>query len=480
MAKITTAIPAQSFEVVRDRIAEILIDELDNQVAKFYKEELNAKVHIERFIPFDDSELPVVNVGLARGDFDNQTTIDSDGTYRYNIDCYHSAKSTKDVRGDTLANKRLQTLVGACRAILESSQYIRLNFPPPFIMNRQFENIAIAEPAEKKDTISVVMARLTFTVRVPENVDVTSANLIAGFDTQVKLALTEKGYIYSGDNIPVPPVTDGSVTVNDDFFDSVAPGDIINVPVENTYGDLLGSLIGGKWIIANTRYIDSDGLEKFRPAGETIFCSPIDISALTCAQLNADLTQPQRQLIHTVNPLKTGATVSATPNDDGANQKGRLVDFLTLDCNHPFSGDTIRMVDSLGGQSFDGTGAAIPWYMLDLSTGIAYQFNANFTSFGTIKWIEANAAATAHDNGTFSDFALPNINEAMAILNHGAPSSLLNYVPLNKPFNFEYWTSTENHFNTLFAWAIQTRQVGLVPGVQKIGTKPTIYVRNHF
>ncbi len=274
MAKITTAIPAQAFEVVRDRIAEILIDELENQVAKFYKEELNAKVHIERFIPFDDSELPIVNVGLARGDFDNQTTIDSDGTYRYNIDCYHSAKSTKDVQGDTLANIRLQTLVGACRAILESSQYIRLNFPPPFIMNRQFENIAIAEPPDKKDTISVVMARLTFTVRVPENVDVTSANLIAGFDTQVKLALTEKGYIYSGDNIPVPPVTDGSVTVNGDAFGSVAPGDTINVPVENTYGDLLGSLIGGKWIIANTRFIDSDGSEKFRPAGETIVCIP--------------------------------------------------------------------------------------------------------------------------------------------------------------------------------------------------------------
>lgn len=275
MSQIIDPISSQAFELVRNRIGEILADELAKQTRITYKPELDATVYIEKFIPFDKIQLPAVNVTLARGEYDNQTAIDSDGTYRYNIDCYHKAPTTSTDAGDSLAMFKLQTLIGVCRAILESSKYKTLGFAAPFIMNRHVENIQIATPAEKKDTTSVVMGRLSFVVRVPEDVDTITPELIAGYDTQVKLGLTDKGYIFSGDDIPVPPITGGAVTVNAVAFGDVDPGDTINVPVKNTYGDEIGSLIGATWTIPDQAYTDSDGSGKSVPASDPIVCIPI-------------------------------------------------------------------------------------------------------------------------------------------------------------------------------------------------------------
>ncbi len=478
MAKITTIIPAQAFEVVRDKIALILIDEIENQAGISYRKELDAKVTIERFIPYDEADLPAVNVVLARGDFDNQTTIDSDGTYRYNIDIYHKAKSKAGSRGDTLAMLNLQALLGVCRAILESSQYKTLGFDDPFIMNRHVENIVIAEPADKKDTISIVQARITFIVTVPEKVDATSADLIAGFDTQVKLGLTEKGYIYKGDNIPVPPVTGGAVTVNSDAFGNVDPGDTLNVPVENTYGDELGSLIGGKWIIANQQYTDTDLVVKFVPAGNPIVCSPISIPTLTCQQLNNGLIQTQRQLIQRVNLMKTGATVSYAGNDDAAENKGRLVNFLTLDCNNSF-GNTNRFTDSVGGQVYGAGNSSIADYMIDHATGFAWQFDTGFTAFALTPFATALSNATSHNNGTFLDFIIPNINQLFSLANFGTPT-ILQYAPINSGASFFIWSSTTTELNTLFAH-IMPAAIGItIQVVDKTISQHSIYVRNHF
>jgi len=478
MAKIKTIIPAQAFEVVRDKIALILIDELENQVGISYRTELDAKVTVERFIPYNESELPAVNVALAKGDFDNQTTIDSDGTYRYNIDVYHKSKGKTNKRGDTLAMINVQALIGVCKAILESPQYITLGFDAPFIMRRHVENIVIAEPADKKDTNSIVMGRITFIVRVPENVDVISANLIAGFDTQVKLGLTEKGYIYTGDNIPVPPTTGGAVTVNEDAFGNVDPGDTLDVPVQNTYGDELGALIGGKWIISDQQYIDSDGSAKSVPAGNLITCSPVDIAALTCQQLNDNLTQSQRQVIQGVKPVKTGQTISYALEDDGAEQEGRLINFLTLECDN-IHGNRDRLTDSVGGQDYDGTNGDIPDYMEDHSQHRAFQFNAGFSVFPLATWTVALAAAAAHDNGTFSNFRIPNINTLWVLLNSGATGTRFNYAPINNASTSWFiWSSTTDPDNSILANFLQATGNTKVGNSQKIGTRQSIYVRN--
>jgi hypothetical protein len=197
MSVITTIIAPQSFEIVRDRIGEILADELHSQWILASLTTVEPTVWTERFVPFDKEELPVVNVSLEKGDYSNQDVLKSDGTYRFNIDCYTRAASTDTEAGDVLAVYKLHRLSGLCRAILEHTKYKTLGFVPPFIMNRHIESISLASPADAADATSVVMDRMVLVVRVPEYNGVFVPNLIAGYETSVKLDLTDRGYVWT-------------------------------------------------------------------------------------------------------------------------------------------------------------------------------------------------------------------------------------------------------------------------------------------
>lgn len=196
MSVIAEPISTQAFELIRDRIGVILADELPVQADLKYDTDLDATVYAERFIPFDKTELPAVNVSLARGLISGQTTIRSDGTHTYYIDVHTSAKSDDGSNGDQKAMLRLHKMLGVCRAILEDARYLTLGFQKPFIMNRHVEEIGIAEP-DRSDATSAVMGRIILSVKATETINLVIPNLIAGYETNVKLSLTDKGYIFS-------------------------------------------------------------------------------------------------------------------------------------------------------------------------------------------------------------------------------------------------------------------------------------------
>lgn len=248
MSKINYVIPSRSFEIVRNRIAEILVDELEHQYYLTSNEDINATVFVERSNAIDPSEMPLVNVSLARGSYDNQHIAFTDGTYPFHIDVYTKSPTTEEGSGDSLANFKLQKLIGIISAILNDTQYVTLGFERPFIERTTITEFNIAEPS-RTDKENTAMGRIVFTVRVPENVEKLDANLIAGYDTQVKLGLTDKGYIFSGNNIPVPPVTKGTVTVNDEVYGTVGVGETINVEVVDTNGVPTGQLIYNQWVV---------------------------------------------------------------------------------------------------------------------------------------------------------------------------------------------------------------------------------------
>lgn len=418
MGQIKGIIPPQFFEVIRNRIAEILIDELNCQVLLTYDTDLDATVYVERFVPFDNTEMPAISVSFSAGDYNNQTVRDADGSYSYFIDIFTKAKTTDDDRGDKLAMLKLHKLLGVCRAIIQNPIYKTLGFEPPFIMSRQISNISIAQPKDG-DTLSVVMGRLILKIVAPEDVQLLTAKLIKGFDTQVKLALTDKGYIYSGDNIPIPPVTDGKVTVNNDDFGTVAEGDTLNVPVVNTYDEELGSLILKKWVIADQQYEDTDGTPKTVPAGTLIICMPGN--QLTCQELNDGLTQGQRQLIQRVASIKTGQTTSYATGDDGDRKDGRGVDFFTLDCDNPF-GNRNRFTDENGLQIYGIN------YMIDHlgDEGLGWFRN----QIGFLNWQTALDNAATATNAGFSGWFIPNIRQFFSLVNFELIFAM-NYAPLN-------------------------------------------------
>jgi hypothetical protein len=197
MSVITTLIPAQSFETVRDKIGAILADEVHNQsVLDNNNPDLDAIVWIERLVPFDKTELPAINVMLSNGKYDGQTIAQHDGTYNYNIDVHTSAKSTANNNGDKLAMLKLQRLLGIVRAIIHNPKYVRLGFAAPFIIHRGIETLQISDPQINGDALHSVMGRLVLSVKVPETAELSAPVAIAGNTTAVKLQLTDNGFKY--------------------------------------------------------------------------------------------------------------------------------------------------------------------------------------------------------------------------------------------------------------------------------------------
>jgi hypothetical protein len=198
MAKINKVISAQNFELVRDRIATILYDEIDNQFQLSYDAFLDrVEVLVETKTPIDKVAIPTVNVSVLKGDYDNKNQGSVDGSYQYAIDVYTNAKKTAQQPGDFIANMRLQKLLGLCRYILEDPFYNRLGYQPGFVMRTMVSDFNIAAGGGD-DTNNTAMGRIIFSVMLNENNSLKTPELIDSYQTQVKIENTNKGYFWEG------------------------------------------------------------------------------------------------------------------------------------------------------------------------------------------------------------------------------------------------------------------------------------------
>jgi hypothetical protein len=196
MAKITSLIPSQNFEIIRDRIGEILAEEFANQFALSGNSELNPDIYIERVVPFDKTEIPAINVMLYRGDYANKDMLAVTGNYIYYIDCYTSAHDSKDTRGDLKASVSLQKIIGMCRYILESSQYKTLDYAPPFNCRTAVQSIRIEDKQGGQDATNQVVGRIEFMVSAPEWANLSETVPLSLNSTKVKLYETDKGFVF--------------------------------------------------------------------------------------------------------------------------------------------------------------------------------------------------------------------------------------------------------------------------------------------
>lgn len=187
-------IQQQKFELIRNKIAEILAVEIANQYTLSQLSYLlDLKVWTERIIAFDSVDLPCINVSFSDGNYDGQTAITTDGSYNYNIDIYTSA--TVGNEADALAMIKLQRIMGICRVILEYPTYNTLTFVKPYIFRSKVASLSIANPNDK-NTENVVMGRLVLAVKAPETNELNSFGACSEISTTVKLHDTEKGYYW--------------------------------------------------------------------------------------------------------------------------------------------------------------------------------------------------------------------------------------------------------------------------------------------
>lgn len=220
MPKITAAIPQHNYELVRDRICQILADELPNQATLLGAgyEYIGAPVWMERTVAVDKVELSVVNVYLNRIDYDHKDySGHRSGICTYYIDVYANSKYEEQQDGtlmpaDELAGVRMQRLCGIVQYILDNPVYKTLDFQPAHIGQLHVANLQLAEANNPQNATVTQMGRVELSVKVGENVDLLDAPMIGTYITQVKLYNTEKGYLWSNDPDAILEETGDEVT----------------------------------------------------------------------------------------------------------------------------------------------------------------------------------------------------------------------------------------------------------------------------
>ena len=212
MSVINTPIPPQAFEQIRDQIGAVLTVELANQ-ATLQTGPLqdileNVNVFQERWAPVGAAELFSVEPFFFSADYDPQDANDSRASNVYYIDvkgrgAYSDVGGGQIEDGDKQAAQNTQRLVGIIRAILEDPNYLCLGFKPnPFIEHTRVVNIKRTEERDTRDANSVMMYRIIFEVQAIETTEPILPGPLNVYNTQVKIAETEKGYLYVLDETP--------------------------------------------------------------------------------------------------------------------------------------------------------------------------------------------------------------------------------------------------------------------------------------
>jgi len=200
VSKITLLIPQQGFELIRDRIAEILADEFTNQVTLGLDPKFNPDIFVERLTPIAHKEMPIMIVSLGRVNFEGDTYEDTDGVNFFHLDVFTKEKSSTGQAASPKAQTSLHRIMGVALNILRSPHYKTLGFAPPFIIHTRSEGIEIQDPRDNQDSANTTMGRITFKVKAAEVSESIVPRVAEGYDTEVKLEETDKGYQYIIEN----------------------------------------------------------------------------------------------------------------------------------------------------------------------------------------------------------------------------------------------------------------------------------------
>ena len=212
VSQIDTLIDKQdTFEIVRDQIAQILADEIAEQqvlaaAASKDPELWNLSIFTERYSPWerfrdDKAEVPVVNVWYDRSAFQQAASnvVDHqqvDGTF--NIDMVAQGVAGTDggtgqIVADEAAALNVQRAARLVRNILMASQYTYLDLRP-IVGRRWVQTVESFQPAQGEQAVPRISAmRLTLAVVfdefspqfTPETLDEVGVTIKRGLDGSV-------------------------------------------------------------------------------------------------------------------------------------------------------------------------------------------------------------------------------------------------------------------------------------------------------
>lgn len=195
-----SAIEKQLFEQVGLNVGRILAAEISSQATLKNNPLLNAVVWNERFTPFDNSEMPAVNVSFAGYDNVEYNPVTDMNKCLYNIDVFTSGDASLNndseiVTGDLDSRTINKEIVGIIRAVLRSSKYKLLEVPKGRIRTHNIEKVMVSHEYYS-DTNFLTMTRISLSVILYEDNVLDSTRTLNGNTTNVKISSTNKGYFF--------------------------------------------------------------------------------------------------------------------------------------------------------------------------------------------------------------------------------------------------------------------------------------------
>lgn len=198
MAILTETIPLQGFGLVTNRIAEILAEEIANQIQIQGFEE-NVEVFLERIEPFSKEEDVGITVAFKEDDFEGYTQRDVRGNCMYFIDLFCSGYGQDTTLPSIVSKTKLYRYLGLIRYILSSGKMPTLLFPPGLIGTKYIKRIMVDTDYSNfvnhsnYDASYIRFARTIFIVGVQENQALWEGVALQGNNTKINYENTSKG-----------------------------------------------------------------------------------------------------------------------------------------------------------------------------------------------------------------------------------------------------------------------------------------------
>jgi len=195
MALINDTIGADLFQQSRDNIAGILLLELPNQATLQQNEDLNfSKIWCERKRPFNASEIPAINLLIDTVNYGAKNRGQREANPIYTIDVYDSKVSTADEDADKLVSDNSWQIARTIQYILDHPIYSTLGLKP-YIYHTEVVSIEAGQAEMTNDNRCSIL-RIKFQVKTISVLNGATPITLSQLNTSVKLASTDKGYIY--------------------------------------------------------------------------------------------------------------------------------------------------------------------------------------------------------------------------------------------------------------------------------------------
>jgi len=137
---ITEIIPDQPFQIIQNRVGEILLEEITAQHV-LQSLESSFEVFVERIHPYDVSEDVVITLACREQDNQEYTQQSSHGQNLYFIDIFCGGIESADRSLSEDVRLKLFKYVGIVKYILNSGKYPTLGFPRGLIGNKHVKKV---------------------------------------------------------------------------------------------------------------------------------------------------------------------------------------------------------------------------------------------------------------------------------------------------------------------------------------------------